>query len=205
MDEALPVNRLPERLLECARAEFSRHGFAKANVGRIAATAMMSKKTVYRHVASKEMLLLAVMRSVAGDLAAVAGAPDPDAPAEAWLTGYLKAFCRLAFSDEGITSYRLFISEGAQFPDTARIYNAAIKAYGIGPLADQLAAYASAGQMAIDDAEATAMMLVSMVVSDALREAALGLSPPPDEADLHRLIRRAVTIFLGGVMIARKN
>ena len=199
MDETLSTDRLPARLLESARAEFGRYGFAKANVGRIAAAAMMSKKTIYRHVASKEALLFAVIRSVVGELAAAAGPPAPDAPPREWLTGYLGAFCQLAFSDEGITSYRLVMSEGSQFPDVARIYIETVKTYGIRPLADQLAAYASVGRMIIDDAEGSAMMLVSMVVADVLRDAALGLSSPPVETVLQGLIERAVTIFLVGV------
>ncbi|WP_343527010.1 TetR/AcrR family transcriptional regulator [Sphingomonas sp.] len=200
MNEALSTDCLPPRLLESARAEFGRHGFAKANVGRIAAAAMMSKKTIYRHVASKEALLFAVIRAVVGELAAAAGPPAPQAPPRVWLTGYLTAFAGLAFSDEGITSYRLVMSEGAQFPDVARIYIETVKTYGIRPLADQLAAYASVGRMAIDEPEGTAMMLVSMVVADALRDAALGLSSPPVGAALRTLIDRAVTIFLGGVV-----
>lgn len=201
MDEAFSTDPLPARLLESARAEFGRHGFAKANVGRIAATAMISKKTIYRHVASKEALLFAVIRSVVGELAAAAGPPAPDAPPGEWLTGYLTAFCHLAFSDEGITSYRLVMSEGAQFPDVARIYIETVKTYGIRPLADQLAAYASVGRMTIDDPEDAAMMLVSMVVADVLRDAALGLSSPPIDDELRRRIVRAVTIFLAGVIL----
>lgn len=200
MDDAAFTDRLPERLLESARTEFGRYGFAKANVGRIAAAAMMSKKTIYRYVGSKEALLFAVIRSVVGELAAAAGPPTPEASPKQWLTAYLTAFCRLAFSDEGITSYRLVMSEGAQFPDVARIYIETVKTYGIRPLADQLAAYGSAGRMAIDDAEATAMMLVSMVVADGLRDAALGLSPPPVDTELQGLIDRALTIFLAGVL-----
>ena len=201
MNEAPLTDRLPPRLLESARAEFGRHGFAKANVGRIATAAMMSKKTIYRHVASKEALLFAVIRSVVGELAATAGPPNPDAPPRVWLTGYLTAFCHIAFSDEGITSYRLVMSEGAQFPDVARIYIETIKTYGIRPLANQLAAYMSVGRMTIDDPDGTAMMLVSMVVADVLRDAALGLSGPPTDTGLQRLIERAVTIFLTGVLL----
>ena len=40
-----------ERLLEAAAAEFLRHGFAGANVGKIAGAAGVSKKTVYVHFA----------------------------------------------------------------------------------------------------------------------------------------------------------
>jgi hypothetical protein len=55
--------------------------------------------------------------------------------------------------------------------------------------------------MAIDDPDGTAMMLVSMVVADVLRDAALGLSPPPADTGLQGLIERAVTIFLAGVTL----
>ena len=194
-----PTIPLPESLLQSARAEFLARGFAEANVGRIAAAAGMSKKTVYKYVPSKEALLFAVMRSVVSGPGLALGTTDASAPPEIYLALYLKAFATIAFSDEGVTSYRLMMSEGTRFPDFARIYVESVKRFGIQPLADQLAAYANAGRLAIPDAGRSATMLISMVVADVLRDAALGLASPPMESELEEFLADVIHVFLCGV------
>ena len=49
------------RLVAAARAEFLNHGFAGATVASIAASAGISKKTVYQYAASKEALMYEVV------------------------------------------------------------------------------------------------------------------------------------------------
>lgn len=190
---------LPVALLQSARAEFLVRGFADANVGRIAAAAGMSKKTIYKYVASKEALLLAVMEAALVSPGLALGACNPEEAPTSRLKAFLRAFAELAFSDEGISSYRLVMSEGVRFPHIARIYIETINRYVVQMLAAELTAYGAAGKIEVTDATRSARMLLAMVVAEPMRDAALGLEPPPGDRDLDALLEDAVATFLDGV------
>lgn len=194
---AMPA--LPAALLHSARAEFLAQGFAKANVGRIAAAAGMSKKTIYKYVPSKEALFLALLESVLSGPALMLEILDPAASPALRLTTYLRAFARLAFSAEGIMSYRLAMIEGLHVPQVARTYIDAVNRYSLRLLSEELAAHAAAGRMRIADPDHSAQMLLAMIVAVPLRDAALGLAEPPEGAALDERLNDAVATFLHGV------
>lgn len=106
------------RLLEAAEAEFVENGFAAANVARMAAAAGISKKTVYKHVASKEALFIEVVTSRLR-VPAIAIADSEGLPLEEALLHYFDTFAELSFSRAGLASHRLVLTEGARFPDLA--------------------------------------------------------------------------------------
>ncbi|MEE2952933.1 MAG: TetR/AcrR family transcriptional regulator C-terminal domain-containing protein [Pseudomonadota bacterium] len=135
-----------------------------------------------------------VTRSVGPVTTAAAGLT----PAE-WLKAFMKAFAGLTFSEHGIASYRVVMSEGQRFPHVAALYVQTVKRLAIRPLADQLAAYAKEGRLEIRQAERTAMMLVSMIVAEGLRDAVLGLAEPPEGDALDTLVNDGVDIFLKGI------
>ena len=59
-----PVDQAKQdAILNCARAEFFEHGYAAASIERIAATANVSKVTIYNHFQSKENLFSAMVGS----------------------------------------------------------------------------------------------------------------------------------------------
>ncbi|MER0238345.1 TetR/AcrR family transcriptional regulator [Fulvimarina sp. MAC8] len=199
MTDVTPTIELPEPLLESALAEFRQHGFSEANVARIASSAGISKKTVYRHVESKEALLEAVMVVMVTRSVGPVVTADPDLEPSQWLRSYMKAFAALTFSDHGIASYRVVMSEGQRFPHVAHLYIQTVRRLAIKPLAEQLEAYGERGKIRIVAAERAAMMLVSMIVADGLRDAVLGLAEPPRGDALDELVNEGVDVFLGGI------
>ena len=202
MDHAISDALLPKPLLESARAEFLAHGFNSANVGRIARTVGMSKKTIYRYVSSKEELFLAVVASVVRGPAFVLASVDAHAPMEMRLTAYMKAYAELAFSAEATGFYRLVVSESVRFPAIAGLYIDTVRRFGAELLAEELARHAASGEIRLADPSRSATMLVAMVVADPLRDAALGLGSPPAGAALDVLVDEAVRTFLHGVVRA---
>ena len=63
-----PASTLASRwrhIMAVASAEFVTHGFAEANVARIAAEAGVSKKTIYSRYRTKDELLIAVVGELA--------------------------------------------------------------------------------------------------------------------------------------------
>ncbi|MBF2718222.1 TetR/AcrR family transcriptional regulator [Agrobacterium vitis] len=186
------------RLIEAATAEFLARGYEQANVGRIASAAGISKKTVYKHFNSKVDLLHAVMHvSMVAKLVGI-GPLDLDVPPRERLAAHLHAFAELAFSTRGITSYRLFMSEGVRFQEMAKLYIDAVSMFGIEPLARDLAAYVGANKLSLDDPVLSARMLMAMVFAEPMRDAGIGVTKPPTAEEAMKLIEVAVALFLQG-------
>lgn len=186
------------RLLEAAKEEFLANGYAGANVGRIASTAGISKKTVYKYVSSKEALLYEVIASVLSGPAENLTHPTPGLDLAERLEAYLDAFTALAFSDQGVTSYRLLMAEGGRFPELAQAYVNSLTEHAVKPLANELAVYARQGKIALDDCHLAAKMLFSMVAAETLRDATIGVGQVPDEPERKRMVRQALRLFLHG-------
>lgn len=189
---------IPARLLECAKAEFLAHGYANGNVGRIAAAAGMSKKTVYKHVASKQELLIAVMSEVLEHPGRARAAVEAGMPIAARLEAFLDALADQAFSTTSLASCRLVLAEGARVPELSRAYVASLRTYGIHPLAELLAEGVAAGELTLANPLAAAGMLIAMVLADRTRDVAIDIAPPPTEDEIRRMVRDSVHIFLSG-------
>ena len=100
-----------------------RHGYAEANVARIARDAGDSKKTIYARYPGKADLLVAVVSDLATRyyervMAAMsASAGDP----EHVLTSFGSQAARNWPTPEAVGIYRLVVSEVARFPELASI------------------------------------------------------------------------------------
>ncbi|SFB61676.1 transcriptional regulator, TetR family [Rhizobium sp. NFR07] len=192
------------RLIEAATTEFLARGYGEANVGRIATAAGISKKTVYKYVSSKEDLLRAVMQDkIVATLPEIGPLDLNEAPRKR-LISHLSAFAELAFSSDGVTSYRLFMSEGFRFEGMAKLYVGFISSFAIEPLGRDLRAYVDAGRLSLEDPHLAARMLAAMVFADPMRDASLGISETPTADEVRTLIETAVTIFLLGAQSGAK-
>ena len=187
------------RLLDAAAAEFIAKGFDAALVDNIARNAGISKRTIYRCIASKEELFAAVVEAL---FATVAVAPiraqDGRRPIEDRLRELLQAFARLAFSRDGIGAYRLVLTEAARFPAIGRAYIDALGHHWKEALAGCLQHAADAGAIRLGDPAAAASMLIAMVLAEPMRDAALGLIDPPDGEQVDRTIDAALALFFDG-------
>ncbi len=187
------------RLIEAAAAEFIAKGFDAAHVDVIARDAGMSKKTIYRCIASKEELFAAVVEAL---FATVTVAPlraqDLRRPLEERLRELLQAFARRAFSRPGIGAYRLVLTEAARFPAIGRAYVDALGHHWKAALTGCLEQAASSGEIGLADPAAAAAMLIAMVLAEPMRDAALGLSEPPDDEQFDRTIDAALALFFDG-------
>ncbi len=61
-------NEIKERILLKAKEVFFQFGYTKANVGDIASSLGMSRKTLYKYFPSKEAILRELIKSIKGDI-----------------------------------------------------------------------------------------------------------------------------------------
>ncbi|WP_156842195.1 TetR/AcrR family transcriptional regulator [Novosphingobium aquimarinum] len=197
--EPLDEVRSLEKLRRAAIDEFAARGFEGANIGRIARAAGMSKKTVYRFVASKEDLFLSTAEERVGATVYTAqAAASPGTPCAERLRLFLLGFGALAFSDDGIAFYRVMMRDGIRFPQIANGYADAMARGVIAPLEAILRDGCAAGEIVMADLNRAARTLLTMVFSEAMHDAALGVDVAREIHDIEDRIGFALQIFMNG-------
>lgn len=104
-------------MLEAARREFGSSGYRDANMDAIAAAADVSKRTLYNHFASKEVLFRAVVGELVEVIAATVGIRyTADLPLRRQLEGYARDSIRLVRDSGSLKLLRAVIAEHIRDP-----------------------------------------------------------------------------------------
>nr|WP_086940376.1 TetR/AcrR family transcriptional regulator [Thaumasiovibrio occultus] len=104
-------------LIAAAQQEFIEHGYAGANMDRVCERAATSKRTLYRHFASKEVLFVASIQAVlAEQQAKLQIRYEPSVAIESQLKAYLLAKLETIHEDFGLPLARMVISEFIRSP-----------------------------------------------------------------------------------------
>jgi TetR/AcrR family transcriptional repressor of mexJK operon len=187
-------------ILEAAQQAFFAHGFVGASMDQVAATAAVSKQTVYKHFSDKEALFREVVTNIVR--AREAGiAPDflstGDGPIGERLRAFARHFLRGVMHPNVLKLRRLVIGEAGRFPELGQSF------YELGPrrAAEQLAVAlreAAARQgLSLEDPQMAAEHLLSLILSNPLNQAMLlGEENSFTGAALDRYADAGVTAFL---------
>jgi len=113
-----------EQILQGAIQEFLRDGYAATSMARIAATAGVSKETLYTYFESKEKLFSAIVQRIAEQHLQQVFAADPLPPDP---VEQLRILAAKSMSPENLDPmrmnfYRLLVGESGRFPELARFY-----------------------------------------------------------------------------------
>ncbi|MNM84435.1 HTH-type transcriptional regulator RutR [compost metagenome] len=115
------TDRKREAILHAAVAEFREFGFAGTSMDRIAATAEVSKRTVYNHFSSKDELFTAILWQLweaSRSLESVAY--DPARPLREQLLAFVEQKLRLLSDASFIDLSRVAMAELVHAPERAR-------------------------------------------------------------------------------------
>lgn len=113
-----------EQILQGAIQEFLRDGYAATSMARIAATAGVSKETLYSYFESKEKLFAAIVQHIAEQhLQQVFDSePLPPDPVEQFRLLTLKSVAPENLDPMRMNFYRLIVGESGRFPGLAQFY-----------------------------------------------------------------------------------
>ncbi|MBD2066290.1 TetR/AcrR family transcriptional regulator [Leptolyngbya sp. FACHB-671] len=113
-----------EQILQGAMQEFLRDGYAATSMARIAATAGVSKETLYSYFESKEKLFAALVQYTAEQhlQQVFASEPLPSDPIEQLRSLAAKSITPENLEPMRMNFYRLIVGESGRFPDLARFY-----------------------------------------------------------------------------------
>lgn len=197
-DDANPApNPKREAILVAAQHLFLKFGYGAVTMDAIAQTAKVSKRTVYSHFSSKEMLfagLMTAMCDVLGDRALPAEIPKAS-PEEA-LTMLGRQFVDLVTSPNGLALFRIVVGEGARFPELGATF------YETGPqrlvtlIATYLCEQDRAGNLRVPEPEIAAMQFLDLAKSSLHLRLLLGIVAAPTAAEKEQAVAQAVDCFI---------
>ncbi|MCU1362655.1 MAG: hypothetical protein JWM55_483 [Acidimicrobiaceae bacterium] len=202
-DNSQVLNRAARKraaILEAAQHVFFAKGFVGASMDEVAATAAVSKQTVYKHFRNKGELFSEVVTSVVR-------ARDAGIPAELLSSGkgsfeeQLRSFARFflkgVMQPDVLRLRRLVIGEAGRFPELGEVF------YDLGPkrAVEQLAVVLrqSSAHYGFDlpDPDIAAEYLLCLILSIPLDQSMLlGDEPALTDAELDRYADEGVRVFL---------
>lgn len=177
---------------------FEQSGYDRASVDRIAATAGVSKATVYRHFADKQTLFVATVVDICDDMrrAVERGLGEPVGDVEQALRTLGERIVTMLLSPSVIALHRQTIAEAERIPEIGRM----VFERGTSAIQDVVAAelrrWAEAGALDLDDARSAATAFVALCRGDLLIRARLAVLEAPFEEEVRANVRRVVAIFL---------
>ena len=180
-----------------AKDVFLRHGFEGASMDGIAATAGVSKMTVYRYFRSKEELFAGVIRDLCERII------DEDLermlerrPEEA-LRGFARKMVTILFARDTVELHRIVIAESRRFPALGRLFYKSGPEACIAMLAAYLERHNSRNTLNLRNPRRTAEEFLELLRGYAHLRVLLGLQKTLSARELDENIAGAVRHILG--------
>ncbi len=183
-----------QQIVDAAMEEFTALGFHDARMDAIAERANVSKRTIYKHFASKEALFLRMITLVrAGLKEALDFTYDPEQPVERQLREIAEAEGRLFTSDSFMGLTRLTVREANRDPALAALFPA--DEVDGGALARFLADACAHGTLSIEDPSVAAHQFKDLLKGRSFWPAVVGqgLAGPEQMA---AIINETLDLFL---------
>lgn len=153
-------------ILEGARSEFLRNGYAATTMDKVAAAAGVSKATVYSHFTDKETLFESLTQQMVGEKIAhlfggneMAALPKDPRQALSELAHRCLEPCEI--QSDFLAFFRLVVGESERFPQLARTFVSQLEQHAFPQVVNLFATYASIGEV---EPEVTARVFVGSMV-----------------------------------------
>lgn len=182
------------RYLDAARALFVVHGYEGTSTDMIVAAVGGSKATLYKHFPSKESLVEGLIDQAASR-AQPAQAPEA-LPLREALTQLGRATLDAVVSDAAAAALRLCLGSYGRFPQLARTVWDHGPALTYARFAGFLERRCAAGELVVPDTQLACEHFLAGIAGHIQLKVAMGVCPPPDEAERARRVDAAVETFL---------
>ena len=193
----LKKGRKFDQVLDAARVVFMREGFEGASMDEVAASAKVSKATVYSYFPDKNLLFLEAAKSEISRITQEAeNVAAVDAPVETVLRFMARTIVDFYMSNFGQSIFRVCVSESTRFPELGRTF------YETGPKmgAERLTSYftymTEQGALNVDDAPLAADQFAELCRADLFQRVVFGLADTITPAYIDHVIDGAVATFL---------
>jgi TetR/AcrR family transcriptional regulator of autoinduction and epiphytic fitness len=190
-------------ILEAAAHEFREAGFVATSMDRIAERAGVSKRTVYNHFASKEVLfeaILEVMWSQTHEAAELSY--DPSAPLAQQLAELATSELELLADSNFLGLARALVAEAIRSPELAQRKWADLAEREAG-FPRWVQAAVDDGRLDADDPALAAEQFIALLKAFAFWPQVVATQPPPSPEERQKLAESAVAMFLARYRCSR--
>lgn len=185
-----------EDIIEAAAKEFKTSGFRATSMDRIAATAQVSKRTVYNHFASKEVLFQAITQELCDRAMQISEHPyNPEIPVRRQLQTIARQEISLLSSAEFLDMVKMITSESLASPDLTRANFENFQDTGIGVVKWIIEA-SKDGKLAVTNPVIAGKQFLALIETFALWPQLYGVKPIPKKEEQQIIIDSAVEMFL---------
>ncbi len=185
-----------EDIIEAAAKEFKISGFRATSMDRIAATAQVSKRTVYNHFASKEVLFQAITQELCDRAMQISEYPyNPEIPVRRQLQTIAHQEISLLSSAEFLDMVKMITSESLASPDLTRANFENFQDTGIGVVKWIIEA-SKDGKLAVTNPVIAGKQFLALIETFALWPQLYGVKPIPKKEEQQIIIDSAVEMFL---------
>jgi AcrR family transcriptional regulator len=192
----------PERrnaILGGAGRVFARDGYEGASMARIAREIGVSKGTLYNYFPSKAALFSGFISAGCDQsLKHIFDIAPADNQPEETLFRVGTVIMEMMLSPFRQAIHRMVMSEAGQFPELARAFFEAGPQRGLNYLAEWLRQETAAGRLAAPDPDFAAEQFFALCQTKLVMRSRLRLIETADPAEVERVVRGAVSLFLKG-------
>lgn len=183
-------------ILGAAATEFTRNGYQATSMDRIAATAGVSKRTVYNHFPSKEELFGAIVEELLEQAHRATDYPYQRGKAVAeQLLEIAAREVELISSPELLGLVRAIISECIRTPRMAVEVMGQLEG-SHGCLEGWIQDAAADGQLEVPDPQLASEQLMALIKGPLFWPQVIGGVPPPAAAERRRIVAAAIALWL---------
>ncbi len=189
------TDRKRRAILDAALAEFDANGFAATSMDRIAATADVSKRTVYNHFESKEVLFEAMRREALDAVEHTVQPYDRSEPLEPQLEFIAREHIAVHSSDAFMKFARVSLSRFVGSPELASASYHQLEQSRLALVAWIKAAFHD-GRLRVADPKRAAVQFIGLLNAQMLWPQLIGCQKRPSAAEQKKIVATTVAMFL---------
>ena len=190
------TERKREDIIEAATFEFKSNGFSATSMDRIATTAQVSKRTVYNHFESKEVLFQSIAQQLCERVMQVSEhSYDPDTPVSEQLRAIAEQEIALLASTDFIDMVKMITSESLTSPELTRKNFEDFQETGIG-VVKWIQKASDDGKLSVTDPVVAGKQFLALIEAFALWPQFYGIKPVPTKTEQAEIIDSSVEMFL---------
>jgi len=203
--KAALMERKRAAIVAAARQAFLENGYAEASMDRIAESAAVSVKTIYRHFENKDELFSAVMQAACRADSSIPAERDDDASPAARFTWFEEGprrglaaagrdYLRHLLSEEQLALYRVVTRDAHRFPGLGRRYEKEVVAARTNIMSQYLTRWAPVENWRIKNPDGASSVFAALLRAGVFEEVLHGLRIP-EERTIAQQARSAAELF----------